>query len=83
MASVYCGYCKAKITQGDATCPSCGSPTSKLIPVVLCLVVVAASVMLYNAYRQFYGSHTVVVSSESEITSDHTTRTSSVGMVEE
>jgi len=51
MASAYCPSCKAKITHADVTCPNCGSPTSRKIIVVLCIAIVIAGLMLYNAYR--------------------------------
>ncbi len=52
MASVYCTSCKAKITQQDVTCPRCGSPTSRTIPIVLCIVASLACLWLYSAYHQ-------------------------------
>ena len=52
MAIVYCKSCKGKITQRDTVCPRCGSPNSRLVPVLICIVFSAASLMLYNAYRQ-------------------------------
>lgn len=55
MASVYCKSCDAKITAADATCPSCGAPTSRVIPFILCLALATAGFLLYSSYRQGTG----------------------------
>lgn len=57
MASAYCSSCKAKITHADVTCPNCGSPTSRKITVVLCLAIVVAGVLLYNAFQNAPGNN--------------------------
>lgn len=56
MASVYCSRCDAKITAADSVCPSCGSPTSRLIPLVLGIAVIASGILLFNSYRQIAGN---------------------------
>lgn len=52
MASVYCKSCNAKITAADSTCPSCGAPTSRVIPFILCLALLTAGFLLYSSYHQ-------------------------------
>lgn len=52
MAIVFCRSCKTKITQRDTTCPKCGSPTSRLVPVVLCIALTAAALVLYTVARE-------------------------------
>jgi len=52
MAIVFCRSCKTKITQRDTTCPKCGSPTSRLVPVVIGIALSAAAVVLYAAVRE-------------------------------
>ncbi len=58
MASVYCPSCKAKITSGDVTCPNCGSPTSRLVTLALCLAVIVAGFVLYSVYQHSAGNNT-------------------------
>lgn len=62
MASVYCASCKAKITREATTCPSCGSPTSRVIPVIMFIAVASASLLLYGAYQQYTDNSTAAVS---------------------
>lgn len=51
MALVFCRSCKAKITQRDTTCPRCGAPTSRLVPIVTGIIVSAVAVVLYSAVK--------------------------------
>lgn len=51
MALVFCRSCKAKITQRDTTCPRCGSPTSRLVPIVTGIVLSFAAVVIFAAVR--------------------------------
>ena len=52
MAIVHCRKCKAKITQMDATCRSCGAPTSRIIHYLLMVVVVVSIVVMALAFRE-------------------------------
>ena len=48
MAIVYCRSCKRKITRMDTTCPRCGAPTSKLMPVFLGIIFIALCAVFYT-----------------------------------
>lgn len=52
MAIVFCRSCKTKITQRDTTCPKCGSPTSRLVPIAMGIVLSAAAVILFAAFKE-------------------------------
>ncbi len=79
MASVYCTSCKAKITKQDVTCPRCGSPTSRTIPIVLCIAASVACLLLYNAYQQSTDHYEIEVPFSTQNAPDQ----SRVGMSEE
>lgn len=52
MAIVFCRSCKAKITQRDTTCPRCGAPTSRLVPIAMFIVMCAAAVVLFAVFKE-------------------------------
>lgn len=52
MAIVFCRSCKTKITQRDTTCPKCGSPNSRIIPILMCIVLSSAGFVLYTAFQE-------------------------------
>lgn len=52
MAIVFCRSCKGKITQRDTTCPRCGAPTSRLVPIAMFIVICAAAVVLFAVFKE-------------------------------
>jgi len=52
MAIVHCRKCKAKITKMDATCRSCGAPTSRIIHYLLTVAVVVSVIVVALAFRE-------------------------------
>jgi len=83
MPSAYCNSCKAKITREDVNCPHCGSPTSRLVPIVLCVAIVTACVVLYQSYRQTIKSSTADINDTKYSISTEKSNTTSVGLAEE
>jgi len=65
MALVFCRSCKAKITQRDTTCPRCGSPTSRLVPIVTGIALSATALVLYAAFSaSLDGNNSAVASAK-------------------
>ena len=80
MAIVFCKSCKAKITQRDTTCPSCGATSSKLVPLLVCIIFSAAGLFLYNAYRQTANSENTAIASENNVPAAKAAKTEIIRM---
>lgn len=72
MAIVYCRSCKQKITRMDTTCPRCGAPNSRLMPIFLGIILVALCAVFYNVLSKSDNGKTVdvVVTPSSKATID-------------
>ncbi len=52
MAIVHCRACKQKITRMDTTCPRCGAPNSRLMPLFLGIILFALCAVFYSTFKQ-------------------------------
>ena len=61
MAIVFCRACKQKITRMDTTCPRCGAPNSRLMPLFLGIILFALCAVFYTTFKQGSRSHALDV----------------------
>lgn len=69
MAIVFCRACKQKITRMDTTCPRCGAPNNRMMPLLLGIILMALCAVFYSAFDSSNNSKPVdvVVSPEPKV----------------